>query len=461
MDTKDSLNENIVLTSNELDAIGEVMNISMGAAATAVSTMLDKQVTITTPALEQSIKGDVDCSKFDPAIIVKVKYVEGIEGDNIIIIRSHDMQVILNLLMGNEDAEIIDDFEFDEMSMSAACEVMNQMMGASATALAEILGFSINISTPDAIQANTKEAINSAFKDINEGQEIVTISFVLMIKDVINTDFRCLMPAPLVRKMISHVMQDMADQSEVKADTTNDLPQNQAASMMDTPAFVPQPLPVMEEPMPSMMQNVPAQAMPQTSPIQPAMQDPAAQPMNPAFQQQGFVSAQQPMTQPSPAYAQQPIPPYAPPYSPGYPQQPMQIPYPPQPMYPQGYAQQPYPAADQRPALNIKKAEFPNFSDQNAHSQAPGISNMDLLMSVPLEVSVVIGKAKKKIKDIMEFGQGTVVELDKQTGAPAEIIVNGKLLAYGDIIVVGDNFGVRVTEIVGTKELLSSLEQQI
>lgn len=82
---------------------------------------------------------------------------------------------------------------------------------------------------------------------------------------------------------------------------------------------------------------------------------------------------------------------------------------------------------------------------------------MNLLMGVQLDVSVIVGRTKRKIKDIMEFGQGTVVELDKQTGSPAEIMVNGQLIAYGDVIVVGDNFGVRITEIVGTKELLDSL----
>ena len=78
-------------------------------------------------------------------------------------------------------------------------------------------------------------------------------------------------------------------------------------------------------------------------------------------------------------------------------------------------------------------------------------------MNIPLEVSVVIGKTRRKIKDIINWGQGAVVELDKQTGAPAEIIVNGQLLAYGDVVVIDDNFGIRVTEIVGTEELLESL----
>ena len=110
--------------------------------------------------------------------------------------------------------------------------------------------------------------------------------------------------------------------------------------------------------------------------------------------------------------------------------------------------------------LNIKVPQYPDFSEQAKRALANS-GNIGLLMGVPLEVSIVIGKTRRKIKDILEFGQGTVLELDKQTGAPAEIIVNGQLLAYGDVIVVGDNFGVRITEIVGTKELMESLDRQL
>jgi flagellar motor switch protein FliN/FliY len=90
----------------------------------------------------------------------------------------------------------------------------------------------------------------------------------------------------------------------------------------------------------------------------------------------------------------------------------------------------------------------------------PVSGNINLLMNVPLDVSIVIGKTRRKIREILEFGQGTVLELEKQTGAPAEVIVNGQLLAYGDVIVIGDNFGVRITEIVGTKDLMDSLDGQ-
>ena len=114
-------------------------------------------------------------------------------------------------------------------------------------------------------------------------------------------------------------------------------------------------------------------------------------------------------------------------------------------------------AAQTAPGLDVRRPQFPQFTDQSGAAQALTSVNASLLMNVPLDVSIVIGKTKRRIRDILEFGPGTVIDLDKQTGAPAEIVVNGQLLAYGDVIVIGDNYGVRITEIVGTKDLLDSL----
>lgn len=130
--------------------------------------------------------------------------------------------------------------------------------------------------------------------------------------------------------------------------------------------------------------------------------------------------------------------------------------YPPMP-YPQPYPQQ---QNVLKQGVNVQNAQFPNFTDQSGHVLNAPLSgqNMELIMNVPLNVSVEIGKTKRKIKDIMEFSQGTVIELEKQAGAPVDIVVNGQLIARGDVVVIDDNFGVRVTEIVGTKELIDSLE---
>jgi flagellar motor switch protein FliN/FliY len=82
--------------------------------------------------------------------------------------------------------------------------------------------------------------------------------------------------------------------------------------------------------------------------------------------------------------------------------------------------------------------------------------NLKLLLSVPLNVSIEIGSARRKVKDILEFSKGTVVELDKSAESPVDVIVNGNLIARGDVVVIDDNFAVRITEIVKSK-LLDSL----
>lgn len=82
------------------------------------------------------------------------------------------------------------------------------------------------------------------------------------------------------------------------------------------------------------------------------------------------------------------------------------------------------------------------------------MSNLELILSVPLEISVEIGRTKRQIKDILEFAQGTIIELDKQAGALVDIIVNGQLIAKGEVVVVNDNFGVRIVEIAKKDELI-------
>ncbi len=161
-------------------------------------------------------------------------------------------------------------------------------------------------------------------------------------------------------------------------------------------------------------------------------------------------------------YPQQPPYPGYPPYYggyPGYPPAPYP-PYPPQQPYgaPEAAAQHPNQVLHQ-PPVNVQNTQFPQFSIQASPNPATN-GNMDLLMGVSLDVTVEIGSAKRKIKEVIEFGQGTVIELDKQAGAPVDIVVNGRLLARGDVVVIDDNFGVRITEILGTRELLESLKEE-
>ena len=419
------------LSSDDLDAIGEVLNISMGAAATAVSSMLDKRVLITTPNVELNTFDTIDYSKLEPAILVKINYVEGIEGANVIILRRNDMRIILDILMGNDYTQgSEEEFEFDDMSLSAACEVMNQMMGSSATALSEILGMTVNISTPESKLITSRTDVLESFEaDGHTEENVVAVSFNLNIEEdggaaIVDTVFTSYLSIDLAKKIVSIIS---GEQEAVETLIETPAP---APVAEPTPAPAPAPAPT---PAPAPVQEPPVQQpIPQGAPNMYAQQ--------PMYGQEQYMAQQQAMYQNQ--YPQGMMPN-------------MQNPYYGMPMQqPIGYGM---PMHNQDPSVTIKTADFPDFGKKVGMQGNPYSGNLNLLMGVQLDISVVIGRSKKKIKDIMDFGQGTVIELDKQTGAPAEIIVNGQLLAYGDVIVVGDNFGVRVTEIVGAKELLDSL----
>ena len=420
-----------ILTEDEIDTIGEVLNISMGAAATAVSTMLERQVVITTPQISQDQFMNVDFSALEPAVAVRIKYIEGLSGTNVIVIRRKDMGVILNLLMGN-DAAITEDYEFDEMSMSAACEVMNQMMGSSATAMSEMLNKAINISTPQAMLVGSSNDLQRIFDDLEKEDNVVAVSFKMSIKETLDTSFSCILPLGLSREMIMSVNDGIEDVSAQSIPQPQ--PQHQTVNQPQPPQQAP-PAPF-QPGMPVETQYYPPVGqMPNAYPYQP----PYGQPYDPSGQ---YLQYQPPLPQQ----------PYGQPYGQPYVRQ-----------YTSGQSAQ-YQEQQQNtryvmPSLNVKQAEFPDFSAKNAGTHPGFNSNLNMLMGVSLEVSVVIGRAKQKIKDVLELGQGSVIELDKQTGSPAEIVVNGQLIAYGDVVVVGDNFGIRITDIVGTKELIDSLEK--
>ncbi len=420
----------INLTAEELDTIGEIMNISMGSSATAISKMLDRQVTITTPSIQQDAFDQFDSTELEPAMVVKIKYVEGISGSNVTILKKEDVRIMLDILMGNEGGDEDEEFEFDDMSISAAREIMNQMMGASATALSKVFGMPINISTPEAILVDhIDEATRNNLFDLEEGASIVAVSFNLIIKDVLNTTFVSFLTVELAKRIAGRLS---AEEDAEKPSLVIEQPEQPQTE----PAAEAAPAPVEQ-----------VDAMPTPEPVaQPAPVAPvAAAPVQPA-----------PVAAPVAAPVQ-PAPVAAPVAAAPAPMMTMPVMMPQMPAQPMQYSTGHSPA---QPVMDmpLKTAEFPAFTGQPQFDLLSNVKNMQLLMGVQLEISVVIGRAKQRIKDVLEFGQGTVVELDRQTGVPAEIIVNGQLLAYGDIIVVGDNFGIRITEIVGTKELLNSIE---
>ncbi len=127
------------------------------------------------------------------------------------------------------------------------------------------------------------------------------------------------------------------------------------------------------------------------------------------------------------------------------------------PMY---YPPYPYPYPPQQPEAAIQKAAEPKViatkpvrmeeMDPMERLGKEQAQNLDLIMEVPLQVTVEIGRARRKVQDILEFAKGSLVVLDKLAGDQVDLFVNGKCIARGEVVVIEDNFGVRITEIVQT-----------
>ena len=188
-------NELYKLTEMETDGIGEVMNISMGAGATAMSTILDKKVNITTPRIETLGIDEFEFSYLEPVIGVLIKYVEGIDGTNILLLREEDLKKILGHLLSMDPSEMV---ELDEIGMSAICEIMNQMMGSAASALATFLGQVVNISPPEIL--DTTENVKELFS--LTGDSLVSIKFNLSIDGLVESEFISAMDPLLVKKIV-------------------------------------------------------------------------------------------------------------------------------------------------------------------------------------------------------------------------------------------------------------------
>ena len=389
---------NVEFSSYEIDAVGEILNISMGSAATAVSELLNAKVWITTPQVSVVKAADLNYDRLEPAICVKIVYVSGISGQNMMVLKQDDVQLILNQLMGNP-LVVSPDFEFDEMNISAVSEVMNQMMGASATALSDLLGISVDISTPTPYLIEQTNFCQLA--ELDPDETIVAVTFNLSVDGVMNSEFMSVMSVDLAKSLSDKMIEKFhGDEAEAQ------------------PAKQPDPAPAAQ----------PAPAAPQSAPA------PAPQPAAPAPQPdpaQGMAQPQQP------APGAYPYPPQGQPAYPGYGYQNQYA----------AYGAYPPPV----PPVNIQNAQLHQFDAMDFGLPTDQQDNLKLLMGVPLEISVEIGTAKRKVKDILEFTQGSIIELERQAGAPVDVVVNGNLIARGDVVVIDDNFAVRITEIVKSK----------
>ena len=355
------------LSVSEKDAIGEISNISMGTAATTLSTLVSQKVVITTPVVSYAKLEDLADDGDRPCVFVQISYKDGLAGNNILIIKEYDAKIITDLMMGGDGSNTSD--ELSELHLSALSEAMNQMMGSAATSISSMLEKRVDINPPQASLIHLNDTID--VKNLNEFLEgtFVKVSFKMVIGDIVNSELMQLYPFEFARELynnfakIHDVDVDMAN-ANLEQESMNKNQMNQ-----------------MQQQEKNGYGQIPYQA-------QPSGQAPFGMPMN-------------------------------------------QVPN-----------NNQVTAGD----VNVQPAQFQPFSNNmNVFSQK---ENIDLIMDVPLEVTVELGRANKSIKDILEFTPGTIIELNKLAGEPVDVLVNGKFVAKGEVVVIEESFGIRVTEII-------------
>ena len=453
----------------EFDAIGEIMNISLGSSATAVSTLLGTKVNITTPIVQVMTKEDFDFQDLEPAVGVEISYVKGLSGKSVMLFSRNDVRVIVSMMMGAEIPE--EEFVMDEINASAIREAMNQMMGASATALSEFLGTTVDISTPISYEIDDGNAFKDKYFDGSE--DSVVIRFTLEIEGKLSSEFINIMSVDLVKRLL----EPFKAQFGIEDDDDEYIPSEEPAAPVEAPQAEVQEAAPAESPVevPQAAKSGPidqaqadallasllqAQAEEGSAEaVQPASSNNAAPAENQPPKQEAQATPVQPMPEAAPA---QPIPQAAP--APQAIPQGMVMGGMMDPMTMQLITQMQQSqtqmmelmremqsgksskAAPAEPSI-IKPLNSKEFLD-DAEGKEENSSNRELLMKVPLEISVEIGRTRKLVKDILEFTQGSLVVLDKMAGEQADLYVNGACIAKGDIVVVEDNFGIRITEIL-------------
>ena len=422
----------------EIDAIGEIMNISLGASATAVSTLLGTKVDITTPVVRVQSREEFEFKKLEPAIGVEIAYVEGLAGKNVMMFRKEDVRIIVGTLLGSVPDE--EAFEMDEICISAICEIMNQMMGASATALSEFLGFPVNISTPKSFDVGEPEEFKEKYFPDEEG--MVVVRFRLEIEEKLNSEFMNIMSADLAKRLLTPF--------GLGGDSGPEPVQEKAPEPAPQPAA------------PAASGDGGSMSQEEMDALMASMSAPAAEPA-PAASGGGSMSQEEmdalmnsmsaPAAEPAPAasagggnMSQEEMDALM---------NPMMLQLLNQMQQTQMQMMEMMKPKQQESSRKESSIIRPLSSEQIRDEAGDGMedkTNQEMLMKVPLEISVEIGRTKRLVRDILEFTQGTLVVLDKMAGEQVDLFVNGQCIARGDIVVVEDNFGIRITEIV-SKEI--------
>ena len=379
-------NDSESLTDMEKDTVGEISNISMGTAATTLSSLLNQKVNISTPVVSYAEWDDMLHDYDKPCVFLQLSYKEGLHGNNILVLNQSDVKVITDLMMGGDGTNI--DEELGELHLSAIGEAMNQMMGSASTSLSAMLEMKIDIHPPKASIVDLNDTLDKEHMEEFISERFLKISFRLTIGDLVDSQIMQLYPIEFAKRLCKTFDKDEPDKQE-ETKQVDEPPKEAQAPVQPEQAVQANQNQQQVNPMMGQQMN---QMMGQQ--MNPMM----GQNMNPMMGQQVNQMMGQNMNQ----------------------------------MMGQD--------------VNVQSAQFQPFaSDIMAVSQK---ENINLIMDVPLEVTAELGRTSKSIQDILEFTPGTIIELDKIAGEPIDVLVNGKFVAKGEVVVIEESFGVRITEIV-------------
>lgn len=382
------------LTDIEKDTVGEISNISMGTAATTLSSLVNQKVNISIPVVTYATWDDLVKSYDRPCVFLQIKYKEGLDGNNILILKENDVKIIADLMMGGDGTNT--DGEITELHLSAICEAMNQMMGSASTSLSSMLNMKIDISPPTASLVDLNDNL-----DQNEISDFLSKGFVknafkLTIGDLVDSEIMQLFPVEFAKNLCRR----FENGSDVETASLPEEPVSEHVIQQDKPQ-VQQQQQTQQQTQQTMQQSMSGQQMtpPPVNMNQAGYGMPTGYPMGVMGTMSGYNG----------------------------------VPY--QQMQPQMMQE-----------VNVQPAQFQAFSNDLATVTQK--ENINLIMDVPLEVTVELGRTTKSIKEILEFAPGTIIELDKIAGEPIDVLVNGKYVAKGEVVVIEESFGIRVTEII-------------
>ncbi|MFS0643484.1 flagellar motor switch phosphatase FliY [Siminovitchia sp. 179-K 8D1 HS] len=351
------------LNDMERDALGEVGNISVGRAATTLSTLLNQKVEITTPTVSM-LDRDTSDEPLPSGVAVRVTYTTGFSGINVLILKKSDVAAIADMMLGGDGTSPAE--EMDEIHLSAVEEAMNQMIGSAASSMSTFFNKRVDISPPTIHWP--EDSFDEVLEELSNQTKFARVSFQLKVGDIIDSTMTQLIPIDFAKDLVKELLSKF-DEGEDDQPELEEAEEQHVEKKNET--------------------------------IHPKVTD-----EHPSRHTQGNTGRSDPHTE-----------------------------------------------AENMP--NVQRVHFSDFDDESVDGFEA--NNLDVLFDIPLQVTVELGRTSRSVKEILELGAGSIIELDKLAGEPVDILINNRLIAKGEVVVIDENFGVRVTNILNKRNRLERL----